>query len=83
MQLGQIDANDINRANALIERCDLPTRLKAPLPITDLMAAMQKDKKNRGGKLRFVSMEALGKAVTTDGVEAAMVKGLWKTVGAE
>ncbi|MFQ3224761.1 MAG: 3-dehydroquinate synthase [Lentimonas sp.] len=83
VQLGQIDASDTDRANALIERCDLPTHLKAPLPITDLMAAMQKDKKNRGGKLRFVSMEALGKAVTTDGVEATMVEALWKTVGAE
>jgi 3-dehydroquinate synthetase len=47
------------------------------------MAAMQKDKKNRGGKLRFVSMTALGKAVTTDGVEAAMVEALWKRIGAE
>ncbi|CAA6679430.1 MULTISPECIES: 3-dehydroquinate synthase [unclassified Lentimonas] len=83
VQLGQVDAADIDRANALIEKCALPTRLNAPLPITDLMAAMQKDKKNRAGKLRFVSMEALGKAVTTDGVEATMVEGLWKTVGAE
>jgi 3-dehydroquinate synthase len=83
VQLGQIDAADIDRANALIEQCALPTRLKAPLPITDLMAAMQRDKKNRGGKLRFVSMEALGTAVTTDGVDVALVEALWKTVGAE
>jgi len=43
---------------------------------------MQRDKKNRGGKLRFVSMQALGQAVTTDGVDAALVEALWKTVGA-
>lgn len=83
VQLGQMDASDIDRANALIERCDLPTRLKAPLPISDLMAAMQRDKKNRAGKLRFVSMQSLGHAVTTDGIEAAMVEALWKEVGAE
>ena len=83
VELGQIDAAEINRANALIERCALPTRLKAPLPITNLMAAMQRDKKNRGGKLRFVSMQALGQAVTTDGVDVALVEALWKAVGAE
>jgi 3-dehydroquinate synthase len=83
VELGQIDAADIERANALIERCALPTTLKAPLPVSDLIAAMQKDKKNRGGKLRFVSMQALGQAVTTDGVEVALVETLWKAVGAE
>jgi 3-dehydroquinate synthase len=83
VQLGQIDAAEINRANALIERYALPIRLKAPLPISDLMAAMQRDKKNRGGRLRFVSMQALGQAVTTDGVDVALVEALWKEVGAE
>jgi len=83
VQLGQINANDIARANALIERCALPTRLKAPLPIADLMAAMQRDKKNRNGRLRFVSMQALGHAVTTDGVDAALVEALWQGIGAE
>jgi len=83
VQLGQIDASNIARANALIERCALPTRLKAPLPIADLMAAMQRDKKNRYGRLRFVSMQALGHAVTTDGVDAALVEALWQGIGAE
>jgi len=82
IELGQIDASDITRAKNLIERCGLPTVLKTPLPISGLMAAMQRDKKNRGGKLRFVSMQALGQAVTTDGVDAALVEALWKTVGA-
>ena len=83
VQLGQIDASNIARVNALIERCALPTRLKAPLPIAELMAAMQRDKKNRSGRLRFVSMNALGQAVTTDGVETALVEALWQAVGAE
>ena len=83
VQLGQIDASTIARANALIERCALPIRLKAPLPIAELMAAMQRDKKNRSGCLRFVSMQALGHAVTTDGVDVALVETLWQAIGAE
>ena len=83
VELGQIDASDIARANALIERFALPTQLKAPLPICDLMAAMQRDKKNRSGRLRFISMQTLGHAVTTDGVDLALVEALWKTVGAK
>jgi 3-dehydroquinate synthase len=82
-EIGQIDASDIARAKTLIERYGLPTALKSPLPISDLMAAMQRDKKNRGGKLRLVSMQALGQAVTTDGVDGALIEALWKTIGAE
>jgi 3-dehydroquinate synthase len=83
VELGQIDTLNTARANALIERCALPTRLKAPLPLERLMAAMQRDKKNRGGRLRFVSMQALGQAITSDGIEAPLIEALWKEVGAE
>ena len=82
VELGQIDASDIARANALIEKCALPTSLKAPLPIFELMAAMQRDKKNRNGRLRFISMQTFGHAVTTDEIDVALVEALWKTVGA-
>jgi 3-dehydroquinate synthetase len=43
---------------------------------------MQRDKKNRSGSLRFVTLEAAGKAVTTEGVETAMIEALWQRVGA-
>jgi 3-dehydroquinate synthase len=82
VELGQIDASNIARVNALIEKCALPKSLKAALPISDLMAAMQRDKKNRNGRLRFISMQKLGHAVTTDEIDVAQVEGLWKTVGA-
>ena len=83
VQRGQIDAGSIDRVNALLERCGLPTRLSAPLAIAHLMAAMQKDKKNRSGRLRFVTMQALGHAVTSDDVSVAVVEALWQAVGAE
>ena len=83
VKLGQLEAADIERVKALIERYNLPTQLHNPLSITDLMAAMQKDKKNRAGKLRFVSMQTIGEAITTEEVDYALIESLWQGVGAK
>ncbi len=42
----------------------LPVRLHSPLACHNLVAAMQKDKKVRAGKLRFVLLKGIGKAET-------------------
>jgi 3-dehydroquinate synthetase len=47
------------------------------------MAAMQRDKKNRNGHLRFVTITEIGTAVTTDGVKTALIEQLWREAGAE
>jgi 3-dehydroquinate synthase len=83
VELGQINANTIARVNALLAKCALPDRLSQPLAISALMAAMQRDKKNRSGRLRFVTMQSLGQAVTTDNVDTALVEKLWNGVGAQ
>lgn len=83
VQLEQLDAEDIAQVETLLTRCDLPIRLKTPLAIVELMDAMQHDKKNRSGQLRFITMKALGHAITTDNVDRAIVEALWKTAGAE
>jgi 3-dehydroquinate synthetase len=43
---------------------------------------MQRDKKNRNGRLRLISMQKLGHAVTTNEIDVAQIEALWKTVGA-
>jgi 3-dehydroquinate synthase len=80
--LGQLPESDIALVDELIRRFQLPTRLLAPLEIGDLMAAMLRDKKTRGGQLRFVTMTALGTAVMTEGIEAERIKKLWREAGA-
>ena len=82
VDLGQVEAVWVERVRQLLEQNALPVCLKAPLKTDDLMAAMQRDKKNRGGALRFVTLEAAGKAVTTVGVETAVIEALWNSVGA-
>jgi len=81
--LKQIPASDIARAERAIQQFQLPVRLNKPLKLSDLMAAMQRDKKNRNGHLRFVTMTEIGTAVTTDGVKTALIEQLWREAGAE
>ena len=81
--IGQIPERDIKQVEEIIEKFGLPIRLNQALEISDLMAVMQLDKKNRNGRLRFVSMTKLGSAVTTDGIDLALVEQLWRKAGAE
>ena len=74
VQLEQIDPSNIERVNKVLEAYKLPTVLRSPLPIDALMAAMLKDKKNRSGQLRFVTMDQLGTAVTTDGIPSDTIE---------
>ena len=45
---------------ALLERLGLPTRLDAPLPEERVLRAMESDKKNRGGGVRFALPRGVG-----------------------
>ncbi|MEM8866649.1 MAG: 3-dehydroquinate synthase [Verrucomicrobiota bacterium] len=74
VELSQIDASTIQRVEAILAKFALPVALKSPLPVEALVQAMTKDKKNRSGKIRFVSMQALGKAVTTEGIETKLIE---------
>jgi len=82
-QLNQISQDDVERVQKLLTRNQLPICLKEPLSLSKLMDAMQIDKKNRKGRLRFVTMKSLGRAVTTSEFDPSMIKALWKEVGAE
>jgi 3-dehydroquinate synthase len=77
-RLGHVDAAVCRRVEALLEKYDLPARLRAPLAVEDLMAAIGKDKKARAGETRFVALERIGRAVTVAGVDEAVVAALWE-----
>lgn len=83
------ERKDVARVEKLLACYGLPTTLhdslrresgevKPPVLAVDaLMDAMRRDKKVRGGKLRFVTMETLGEAITEDAVDEALVRELW------
>jgi 3-dehydroquinate synthase len=82
VQLEQIPSAEIARVDTVLQQFNLPIRLNETLPIADLMAAMQRDKKNRGGRLRFITMSQLGQAITSDGIESELIEQLWHNAGA-
>lgn len=81
-ELGHLSADDVEAVRALVRVYDLPDTLRSPLPADDLLAAMKRDKKVRGGRLRFVALERIGSAVTVDDVEPATIAAIWKRYGA-
>ncbi|MEE2988767.1 MAG: 3-dehydroquinate synthase, partial [Verrucomicrobiota bacterium] len=81
--IGQLSESDIMQVEELIKKFELPIRLNQALKIGELMAAMQRDKKNRGGQLRFVTVTSLGITATTENLDSNTIEELWQTVGAQ
>jgi 3-dehydroquinate synthetase len=66
--LGRCTAAEAAAVAATVRAHGLPDRLRAPLPLAPMLAAMKRDKKVRAGKLRFVLLQGVGAAVTADDV---------------
>lgn len=81
-KLGALPDAEIARVDHTVGSHQLPIRLREPLEVTALMAAMQHDKKVRTGRLRFVIMQRLGEAVTRSDVDAGLVEAVWRELGA-
>jgi len=81
-KLGHLAPADVARIDAVLAAHQLPSRLKTPLSMAALMEAMTRDKKVRGGLLRFVVMHRPGEAATRDGIAPAMVEAVWREAGA-
>lgn len=84
--IGLITDAEVERIARLLQRYELPARLD-PSPTAPktaaLIDAMRRDKKVRGGRLRFVVLQKIGQAVTVGDVDETYLKELWSTVGAE
>jgi len=81
-KLGLIGAADVARVVRIIAAHALPVELRESLAIPALMAAMARDKKVRGGMLRFVVLKNLGEAATQSGIDPALVETVWRELGA-
>ena len=81
-ELGCITEADVARIERVIAAHALPTRLRSPLPYTDLLAAMFRDKKVRAGGLRFVVLRRIGEAATQSDIPPPLVEKSFRAVGA-
>lgn len=82
-ELGRIRKGEAARVAALLERYDLPVRLRASLPVEDLLAAAARDKKARAGRLRYVVLDRIGDAATCDEADVSLIQSLWREAGAD
>ncbi|WP_081722125.1 3-dehydroquinate synthase [Geminisphaera colitermitum] len=81
-RLGYIDDVAVTRVESVVRAHALPVRLREPLPIGALTAAMARDKKVRAGTLRFVVLRALGEAATQGGIDPVLAEASFVDVGA-
>jgi 3-dehydroquinate synthase len=81
-KLGYIDGTLVTRIEAVLVAHALPVRLREPLALAPLMAAMARDKKVRAGALRFVVLKSAGVAATKGGVDPVLAEESFREVGA-
>lgn len=81
-KLGYIGETGVARVEAVVAAHGLPVRLREPLALGPLTAAMARDKKVRAGGLRFVVLKALGEAATQGGIDPALAEAAFREVGA-
>ncbi|MFI5336859.1 MAG: 3-dehydroquinate synthase [Opitutales bacterium] len=81
-KLGHLDAAAVAQIERTVAAHDLPVRLRRPLRVPALLAAMRHDKKARAGGLRFVVLPRLGRAATRSGIDPAAVAEVWGELGA-
>jgi 3-dehydroquinate synthase len=78
VRLGHCPAADLARATAHLTAMGLPTRLaqvsNRTFPADAVLAAMAKDKKVEGARLRFVLLRRIGEAFTTADVDATALR---------
>jgi shikimate kinase/3-dehydroquinate synthase len=72
-RLGHCPAALQERIESVLDRVGLPHRMAPTLEPQQLLAAMTRDKKKTGGRLRFVLLRSLGDVFVTDAVPRSAV----------
>jgi 3-dehydroquinate synthase len=73
-RMGWLDADAVARIEALISRCQLPSRPPAALSAERFLELMAVDKKVLAGKLRLVLLQGIGQAIVTDSFPAEALR---------
>jgi len=76
-RLGFLSRNLVERQEALLERFGLPTSCRG-VNLTDVLAAMELDKKVRGKAIQWVLLEGIGKVVVHSDVPGKEVSNVLK-----
>lgn len=68
VQMNLLEVSDLRRIEALISAFDLPTEAPSDMDLASFVKHMSRDKKNIGGKLRFIIPTAIGRSEMRDDV---------------
>ena len=74
LRAGLIGADDARRARALVAAAGLPVAGPAELSADRYLELMSVDKKAAGGRIRFILLEAIGRALMRDDIPAELVR---------
>ncbi len=72
-RMGMLALEDVARIKALIKAAGLPVVPPSSISNSDYLSLMSRDKKNTQGSIRFVVLEALGKAFLTSDVDPLLL----------
>jgi 3-dehydroquinate synthetase len=75
VRVSGLSVRDSDRLRALLERAGLPTQAP-PLGPERYLALMARDKKVEGGAVRFILLEAIGKAMLRNDIPPAELRAL-------
>jgi 3-dehydroquinate synthase len=79
VRLGMLLNRDAARIKRLVELYALPVSLPDDIDVSDIINAMEIDKKAQSGRLRFVLPESIGKVKIVEDVDRKMIKEVLKT----
>ena len=66
--------DEANRLRGLVEKYSLPSRIPDDLNVSEMMNAMEVDKKARAGRLRFILPEAIGRVRIEEDTDREIIK---------
>ncbi len=74
LRLKIIKNKDVKRIKDLIKKYKLPTQIPEDIDVSDIINAMELDKKVKSKRLRFVLPEAIGKVRIVDDVDREIIR---------
>jgi 3-dehydroquinate synthase len=66
--------DEANRLRELVEMYSLPSRVPGDLNVSEMMSAMEVDKKVNAGKLKFILPESIGKVRIEEDVDRGLIR---------
>ena len=80
--LGMVGVGFVDHVREVLTKLGLPSRMQTALPVSEFVAMMKLDKKNKAGQMRLVLPEGDCGAVITDGVDLETISLALRAVGA-